>query len=161
MLSWMRNCNMLENLFIHFHACCFSGKDRKGSRPKRNQNTSWLIAISGNSTWLIAISDNSTWSIPRFYQAKQGWRCSGRKSIQLLLRWHLSWFFMDVASRTCLTKLSWDLLDTWLNQHNWDLLNWKRSDLIFYMNFTAAPLVMNCHILKASQKSYFCHLYLR
>ena len=46
---------------------------------------------------------------------------SEMKSLHLVLRWPLGRFPRDVASRSCLASLSWDILDTLPGKRYWEL----------------------------------------
>jgi len=78
--------------FIHFHARFSSREGRRGTSPRRTQNTS-------RST---AIPDSSVGSTPRRDQAR-----SEVQTLHLVFGRPLGCFPVDLASRTCLTSLSW------------------------------------------------------
>ena len=47
----------------------------------------------------------------------------------------LGCFPVGVSSRTCLVNLSWDILDTWLNQLSWDISIWKSGLMDWHSGF--------------------------
>ena len=94
--------------FIHFHASCFSGEGCGASSLGRTQNTSQSLAISHNPTSYRLHTKTGPGKVKDAITPPDPWMTSGLLS-------------MGVASRTCFTKLSWDILDTCLNQHSWDL----------------------------------------
>jgi len=93
--------------FHSFYYTRFSSREAsRGSSPSRTQNT-WRF--SANSNVLAG-------STPRRGQARsEMWSC------HFVLGRPLGRFPMGLASRTCLANISWDILDTWLNQRSWDL----------------------------------------
>ena len=80
--------------FILIHAFLSGGS--RGRQP-------WS---SRNIPWSAAISDSSAGSTPRKEQAR-----SEVQSLHLLLGRPPDRFSVDVANRTCLVSLSWDILD--------------------------------------------------
>jgi len=65
--------------------------------------------------------------------------------MQSLLLWALS---CGLASKAGLTSLSWGILDTWLNQHSWDLLiQEKWLDIHGSASFTAVHFVAKYHTM--------------
>jgi len=89
------NATHIKFLFIFIPA----SQESSGDRPRRTQNTSQSTAIS---ECLLA---------PHPDRTKEGWRCS-----------HSTWSLNEsVASRTCLTNISWNILIMWPKQCTWDL----------------------------------------
>ena len=112
--------------FIRFHACFSSREGRGGNIHRRTWNTS-------RST---SIPDSSAGSTPRRDQA--------RSEMQLLhLGRPLGRFHVGLASRACLTSLSWGILDTWPNYRSC-VLSIRRSG----STFRALRIWQSCEICR-------------
>ena len=91
----------------------------------------------GNISRSTAISDGSPGSTPRWDQARseKGHVVLGRPLGRSL----------DVANRSCLPNLSWDILDTWSHQCSWDFLIRRRRASTFIPLRIYRPCIHPCH----------------
>jgi len=90
------------------------GRIGVGSSPRRTRNTSRsqqsqmvLLAPCQDETKQGRRYSHSTWSLDDLWAA-------------------FPWVW-TVSRRTYFTILSWDILDTWPNEHSWDLSIWRNG----------------------------------
>ena len=114
-----RSCNwdqpifhIRSNIFNHSFACpIFLWRGSWGQQPWED----WKYLTVNSNIWYFCWRHTKTG--PRKVRVVVTPPDPGRP---------LGRFPVGAASRTCLANLSWDILDTWPNQHSWDLSNRTR-----------------------------------